>query len=175
MADHSWGELQRKVQAVGRASARESEALKLMQRLDAARMGHRSAAGGKPSRPQTAGAVRAGTERAVAPLRCPASKPAANAMIGFAGGINCLTTFDGYRPADGRSCDWGCARCDCGHPPGALTAQAVKSAFWERPGLLLTPAGKRRALVPMETLCLRGFGPRLPQAVRELHQKITAA
>ncbi len=40
-----------------------------------------------------------------------------------------------------------------------------EARFWERPGLLLTPAGKKRALVTLETLYLLGFGPRLPQAV----------
>jgi iron complex transport system substrate-binding protein len=42
--------------------------------------------------------------------------------------------------------------------------------FWQRPGLDLTPAYKRRALVALDALYLIGFGPRLPQAVAELHQ-----
>jgi len=47
--------------------------------------------------------------------------------------------------------------------------------FWERPELALTPAFARRSLVTLDALLLLGFGPRLPQAVDELHRKLLAA
>jgi iron complex transport system substrate-binding protein len=55
------------------------------------------------------------------------------------------------------------------------TTQGVEASggldkFWQRPGLELTPAYKRRAMVALDALYLIGFGPRLPQAVAELHQ-----
>ena len=46
--------------------------------------------------------------------------------------------------------------------------------FWQRPELVLTPAHKKRALVTMEASQLLGFGPRLPAAVREIHEKMLA-
>ena len=55
------------------------------------------------------------------------------------------------------------------------TTQGIEAAggldkFWARPGLDLTPAYKTRALVALDALYLIGFGPRLPQAVAELHR-----
>jgi iron complex transport system substrate-binding protein len=40
------------------------------------------------------------------------------------------------------------------------------------PGLALTPAGKARKVVAMDALYLLGFGPRLPQAMRELAERM---
>ena len=43
--------------------------------------------------------------------------------------------------------------------------------FWAKAGLDLTPAYKKRALVALDALYLMGFGPRLPQAVADLHSQ----
>ena len=57
----------------------------------------------------------------------------------------------------------------------SLEAHGGAQRFWERPELALTPAYRRRALVAMDALLLLGFGPRLPQAVRQLHERMLAA
>ena len=169
-ADHSWGEVQRKVQAVGRASGREAQARELQARLDAewAEVQQRVASSGtrKPrvlfvlshsASPQVSG-----------------EKTAANAVIGFAGGVNCLSGFQGYRPMTAEA-------MASAAPDLILTSsQSIEAhggvdKFWERPELALTPAYKKRALIAQDALLLLGFGPRLPRAIGELHQRFLSA
>jgi iron complex transport system substrate-binding protein len=169
-ADHSWGEVQRKVAAVGRAAAREQQARELQFRLDAewSEVQKRVVAstGRKPrvlfvlshsASPQVSG-----------------EKTAAHAVIGFAGGVNCLGGFRGYRPMTAEA-------MASAAPDVILTStQSIEAhggagRFWERPELALTPAFKKRALVTQDALLLLGFGPRLPAAIRELHEQLLAA
>ncbi|MET3495893.1 heme/hemin ABC transporter substrate-binding protein [Variovorax boronicumulans] len=169
-ADHTWAEVQRKVQAVGRASARQAQARELQARLDAEwaqvlqRVG--AAKGRKPkvlfvlshsASPQVSG-----------------EKTAAHSMIGFAGGVNALGGFHGYRPMTAEA-------MASAAPDIILTStQSIEAhggidKFWERPELALTPAYRKRALITQDALLLLGFGPRLPAAVGELQDKFQAA
>ncbi len=168
-SDHTWAEVQRKVQAVGRAAAREVQATALQARLDAewATVQQRVAAGTRKPRvlfvlshsgsPQVSG-----------------EKTAAHAVIGYSGGINCLSGFQGYRPMTAEA-------MASAAPDIILTStQSIEAhggvdKFWERPELALTPAFKKRALVTQDALLQLGFGPRLPQAVGELHQRFQSA
>lgn len=169
-ADHSWSEVQRKVAAVGRAAAREPQARALMAGLEAewvqVRKRVAADAGRKPrvlfvlshsANPQVSG-----------------EKTAAHAVIGLAGGVNCLSGFQGYRPMT--------AEAMASAAPDVIltTTQSIEAhggteKFWQRPELALTPAFGRRALVTQDALLLLGFGPRLPTAVGELHQSLRAA
>jgi iron complex transport system substrate-binding protein len=95
---------------------------------------------------------------------------AAHAFIQLAGGVNALSGFKGYRPLT---------------PEAVLSAapdvilvtqqglQAIGGAekLIALPGLSLTPAGKAKRVVALEALYMLGFGPRLPQAVREAADK----
>lgn len=170
-ADHTWSEVQRKVAAVGRATSRVAQATALQARLDAqwaevlaavARKGGRKPRGvfilSHSGSPQVAG-----------------EKTAAHAMLNFAGLENALITagsssnFAGYRAMTPE------AVVTAAPDVIITTTQGIKAVggiekFWQRPGLELTPAYKRRALVALDALYLIGFGPRLPQAVAELHQ-----
>ncbi|TSD60915.1 ABC transporter substrate-binding protein [Variovorax sp. KBS0712] len=169
-ADHTWAEVQRKVQAVGRAAAKEAQARELQARLDAEwaqvlqRIG--GAKGRKPkvlfvlshsANPQVSG-----------------EKTAAHAVIGFAGGVNALGGFHGYRPMTAEA-------MASAAPDIILTStQSIEAhggveRFWQRPELALTPAYKKRALITQDALLLLGFGPRLPAAIGELHDKFRAA
>lgn len=169
-ADHTWGEVQRKVLAVGHAAARERHARELQARLDdewaAVQRLVASASGRKPrvlfvlshsANPQVSG-----------------EKTAAHAVIGFAGGVNCQSGFSGYRPMTAEA-------MASAAPDVILTStQSIEAhggvaRFWERPELALTPAFKKRALVAQDALMLLGFGPRLAGAVRELHNRLLAA
>jgi iron complex transport system substrate-binding protein len=170
-ADHTWGEVQRKVAAVGRATARVAQATALQARLDAqwaevlATVARRS--GKKPravfilshsGSPQVAG-----------------EKTAAHAMFAFAGVDNALITpgsssnFAGYRAMTPEAVVTAAPDVIVTTTQGIEAIGGVEK-FWQRPGLELTPAYKRRALVALDALYLIGFGPRLPQAVSELHQ-----
>jgi iron complex transport system substrate-binding protein len=172
-ADHSWGEVQRKVQAVGRAAAREAQARELQARLDAewARVQQRVA----DSR-----ARKVRTPRVLFVLSHSASpqvsgeKTAAHSVIGFAGGVNALGGFQGYRPMTAEA-------MASAAPDVILTStQSIEAhggvdRFWQRPELALTPAFKKRSLVTQDALLLLGFGPRMPAAIAELHEKFLAA
>lgn len=47
-------------------------------------------------------------------------------------------------------------------------------AVWTKPGMALTPAAANRRVVAIDALYLLGFGPRTPQAVRELAMQLHA-
>ncbi|MGJ7490665.1 heme/hemin ABC transporter substrate-binding protein [Variovorax sp. ZT4R33] len=169
-ADHSWAEVQRKVQAVGRAASREAQARELQARLDAewAQVQQRVAAatGRKPrvlfvlshsASPQVSG-----------------EKTAAHAVIGFAGGLNCLSGFQGYRPMTAE------AMASAAPELILTTRQSIEAhggvdKFWQRPELALTPAYAKRALIAHDAVRLLGFGPRLPGMIGDLHAQFRSA
>lgn len=58
-----------------------------------------------------------------------------------------------------------------------VTTQTIRTfggveKVWSLPGLLHTKAYQRRALIAMDAMYLLGFGPRLPQALTELSQRV---
>lgn len=98
---------------------------------------------------------------------------AADAMLVYAGTRNALQGFRGYRPLTPEAAI--AASPDVivtttGGPQDAAQAAALLAT----PGLSATPAGRARRLVTMDALYLLGFGPRLPQAVRELADRLHA-
>jgi len=168
-ADHTWDEVQRKVQAVGRAAGREAQARELQARLDADWAAARkqvAAAGGRKPR------VLFVLSHSASP-QVSGGRTAANAVIGFAGGVNALSGFDGYRPMTAEA--MASAAPDIILTSGqSIEAHGGVEKFWARPELALTPAYRKRALVTLDALLLLGFGPRMPQAVRETHEKFVA-
>lgn len=94
---------------------------------------------------------------------------AADALIAAAGGVNAMRGFNGYRPLT--------AEAVIAAAPQAIvtTAQGVQALGSEerllsQPGLALTPAGRARRVFTRDGLYLLGWGPRMPEAVRELAQ-----
>jgi len=170
-ADHSWGEVQRKIAAVGRATARVAQAAALQAKLDAQWAEVLAAVARKGGRKPRAIFILSHTGSP----QVAGEKTAAHAMLSFAGLDNALLTpggsgnFAGYRAMTPEAV--------VAAAPDVIvtTTQGIEAVgglekFWQRPGLELTPAYKRRALVALDALYLIGFGPRLPQAVAELHQ-----
>jgi iron complex transport system substrate-binding protein len=96
---------------------------------------------------------------------------AADAMIKLAGGVNAVSGFKGYKPLTAEA-------VIAADPDVVLTTTQGVNAIGgidkllSQPGLGLTTAGKTRRVVDLEALYLLGFGPRLPQAVRELAKRI---
>lgn len=168
-ADHSWDEVRRKVEAVGRAAARESAARQLWQKLDTSwNETLQKVAARKGARPRVLFILAHSASPQVS-----GGRTAANAIIGFAGGVNAIGGFDGYRPMT--------AEAMAGAAPDVIltTTQGIEAQggvdrFWQRPELALTPAFRRRALIQMDALLLIGFGPRMPQAVAQVHQQLAA-
>ncbi len=169
-ADHSWGEVAAKVQAVGRASGREAQARALQARLDAewAQVGQRVAASTR-ARPKVLFILSHGASPQVA-----GRSTAADALIRFAGGVNVLSGFEGYRPMTAEAMASAAPEVILSTDQG-IEAQGGVQRFWQRPELALTPAYRHRRLVTLDALLLLGFGPRLPQAVREVHEQLAAA
>lgn len=170
-ADHTWSEVQRKVAAVGRATARGAQAAALQVKLDAQWAEVLAAVGRKGGRKPRAIFIlsHSGSPQVAG------EKTAAHAMLNFGGLENALITagsasnFAGYRAMTPEAVVTAA--------PDVLitTTQGIEAVggidkFWQRPGLELTPAYKRRAVVALDALYLIGFGPRLPQAVADLHQ-----
>ena len=168
-ADHTWAEVGRKVQVVGKAAGLDAQARALQARLDAqwaATQQQVAKAARKPrvlfilshsATPQVSGGA-----------------TAANAVILYAGGVNALTGFDGYRPMTAEAMASAAPEVILSSTQ-SIDAHGGVDKFWQRPELALTPAFKRKALVTMEASKLLGFGPRLPDAVREIHEKILLA
>jgi len=168
-ADHSWEEVRAKVQAVGRASAREAAAKVLQDQLDAqwAEVGRHVAKAQR--RPRVLFILSHSASPQVA-----GEKTAADSLIRFAGGVNVLSGFAGYRPMTAEAMASAAPDIILSSNQ-SIEAHGGAQRFWERPELALTPAFKRKSLVTMDALQLLGFGPRLPQAVREVHDRMQAA
>lgn len=97
----------------------------------------------------------------------------AQAMLDYVGAHNCFGSVHGYKPLTPEA-------LLAAQPDIILTTdQGLKAnggmdALLQRPGFAQTPAGRHKRVISMEAMALLGFGPRLPQALRELHQAITA-
>ena len=178
-ADHSWAEVKRKITAVGKATARTQEAASLQTKLDA-EWAQVQAAVAK------AGALSVKKPRVIFVLshtnnaQVSGDKTAAHAMMTFAGLSNALagpgnpSSFSGYRAMTPEAMVVAAPDVIITTTQG-LEASGGLDKFWARAGLELTPAYKKRALVALDALYLIGFGPRLPQAVSELHQQALKA
>ncbi len=169
-ADHSWAEVQRKVMAVGRASAREQQAKELWSRLDAEWLAEQKRVAANTGRkPRVLFILSHSASPQVA-----GDKTAADAMIRFIGGQNVMVGFSGYRPMTAEAMSAAAPGVILTTTQG-ITAHGGVDKFWSRPELALTPAFKRKALVHLDALQLLGFGPRLPQTVREVHDRVVLA
>jgi iron complex transport system substrate-binding protein len=97
------------------------------------------------------------------------SGTAAEAMIAYAGGVNALSGFDGYRPLSPEAAIAAAPDVILCTREG-VTALGGVDALLSRPGIALTPAARARRVLAPDALLLLGFGPRLPQAVHGLAQ-----
>jgi iron complex transport system substrate-binding protein len=169
-ADHTWGEVQRKLAAVGKASGREVRAKELTAQLDARwAQVQQQISQARSRKPRMLFILAHAQSPSVS-----GQKTAADALIQLCGGINVMTGYNGYRPMTAEAMASAAPDVILTTTMG-IEAQGGLEKFWSRPELALTPAFKRKALVHMESLKLLGFGPRMPEAVWELHQKAVLA
>lgn len=100
---------------------------------------------------------------------------AADAMLGYAGAANVMAgRFRGYRPLTLEAA-LAAAPDVIVTTDEALAAAGGRAAFLARPGLSALPAARAGRLVSMDALRMLGFGPRLPEAVRELARAVRAS
>ena len=166
-SEYTWEDVRAKVQAVGRAAGREAAARELQARLDAewAQVGQQVAAAKGPT-PRVLFILSHGPAPQVA-----GQGTAADALIRFAGGVNAMSGFTNYRPMTAEAMASAAPDVILTTDQGIEALGGVEK-FWQRPELALTPAYRRRAVVSLDALLLLGFGPRMPQAVREVHQRL---
>jgi len=172
-ASHDWDEVQRKVQAVGRALDRMPQAKAFQDRLDAQWNGVQTrVAAARGRAPRVLFVLAHSGSPTVA-----GSQTAADAVIRLAGAHNAMAGFNGYRPLAAEA-------VAAAAPDVILTTQQSLEAiggtdsFWKRPEWPLTPAGRRpqqQALLALDALELLGFGPRLPATVDGLHRRLSQA
>lgn len=167
-ADHSWQEVQRKLQLVGRMTGRSAAAQALQARLDGEWAQTQQQVARAAQRPRALFILAHSGSPMVA-----GTNTAADALIRFAGGVNVAASFEGYKPLTAEALASAAPQVLINTSQG-MEALGGDAAFWRRPELALTPAYRRRALVAMEANHLLGFGPRLPQAVHELHTRMQA-
>lgn len=168
-SEYLWGDVAAKVRAVARAAGREAAGRELQARLDAEwnQVTQQVAADRRP-KPRVLFMFSPGPSPQVA-----GQGTAADAMIRLSGAVNALTGFQGYRPMTAEAMASAAPDIILTTDQG-LDALGGTEKFWLRPELALTPAYRRRALISQDALLLLGFGPRLAQAVRELHARFHA-
>ncbi|TAL24271.1 MAG: ABC transporter substrate-binding protein [Aquabacterium sp.] len=170
-ADHSFAEVQRKIGAAARVLGRVAEGKALDDRLARDWQATQQAVAAASARRRRAPRVLFVMSRTGTP-QVAGTHTAAHAVIGMAGGVNAMTAYAGYRAMTAES-------AAAAAPDVVLVMQEMFDAagsaeqFWAgQPMLQLTAAARERRLVAMDSLYLLGFGPRLPQAVRELASRI---
>lgn len=167
-ADHTWGEVARKLRTVATITGREAEAQILMHKLDADWDAVQHLVAQAPRKPRVLFILAQSGSPQVS-----GGGTAADALIRYAGGVNAIQAYQGYRALTAEAMASAAPEVILNTTQG-IEAMGGEAVFWQRPELALTPAFKRRALVTMEANHLLGFGPRLPGAVRETHTRMMA-
>lgn len=91
-------------------------------------------------------------------------RTSADAIIGLAGAINAAALIDGFKPMNDEA-------ITAAAPDVVLVMRresAVAADLLGAPALAATPAGRTRSIVEMDGNYLLGFGPRAPDAARDL-------
>ena len=165
-AQHSFEEVLRKVETVGRVTGREAQAAQLAQRLQQEWAQVSRQVTHATRRPRALFILSHNGSPMVA-----GTDTAAHALLTLAGADNVVTAFAGYRPLTAEAMAAAAPQVLINSTQG-IEALGGVAAFWQRPELALTPAFARKALVTMEASHLLGFGPRLPSAVQALHRQM---
>ena len=165
-ADHTWDEVRRKIETVGTVVGRPEAARALWEQADAEWARVRRQVAQARHRPRVLFILsHTGTPKVAG------TGTAAHALIGFAGGVPALSGFAGYRPMTAEALARAAPDVVLCTTQG-IDALGGAARLWQRPELALTPAYAQRALVALDANHLLGFGPRLPGAVREVHQRL---
>ncbi len=94
-------------------------------------------------------------------------KSAADQMLTLAGGQNAVTAFEGFRPLTAEAVIKAAPDVIV-LPSRGLESIGGVDGLLTIPGVAETPAGRDRRVVAIDDLKLLGFGPRAPEALREL-------
>jgi len=153
-------------QAVGRAAAGEQLAAQIerdwadTQRAVAARRSN-----GNPPR------VLFVLAHAMNAVRISGRNTAADALIRYAGAANAFGDTEGYKPLTPEAAVAAAPDVILCTDQG-LQAAGGAAGLLAAPGLGATPAGRAKRVVSLDALFMLGFGPRLPQAVAQLAERL---
>jgi iron complex transport system substrate-binding protein len=93
-------------------------------------------------------------------------RTAADAIIGLAGGVNAADAIEGYKPMTDEGIIAAAPDVILKMNNGNMVGNP--DDIFSLPAFAATPAAAKRALIGMDGLYLLGFGPRTPDAVRDL-------
>jgi iron complex transport system substrate-binding protein len=169
-SDHSFDTVRVRVRKVASALGLEARGDALEQRIVAQWSEAERAVAGHATRPRVLFLLaHTGNSAMVA-----GEDTAADAMIRYAGARNAFAGVQGYKPLTAE------AAIAAAPDVVLITTEGLETIggadrLWSRPGLALTPAGKAKRVVALDALYLLGFGPRLPQAVKDLAGRLHGA
>jgi iron complex transport system substrate-binding protein len=161
--EHSTEGVIRKVAAVAAALDRKAEGEALAAKLEAEFAALQSSLSAIKDKPRVLFLFSVGEG---APM-VGGGKTSAHAIITLAGGQNAIESFEEFKPASSEG-------IIAAAPDVVLVTELTLEKLGGIDGLLQrtdiaqTPAGKAKRIVAMESLLLLGFGPRTPQAIRDL-------
>ncbi len=151
---------------VGRAEAAQGLAARLQGELDDAQRRVAALSAGR-ARPRVLFVL----SHSINQVRIGGRDTAADAMIRLAGGANAFGDVVGYKPLTPEAAIAAAPEVILATTQGLHAAGGVDGLL-ASPGLAATPAGKARRVRALDALLLLGFGPRLPQALRELAEAL---
>jgi iron complex transport system substrate-binding protein len=96
-----------------------------------------------------------------------------DAIIRLAGAQNAVSGFSDFKPLSAESLVAADPDVILMFSSGLQSMGGIEGLL-KVPGIVQTTAGKNKKIITMDGELLSGFGLRLPQAVRELHDKIAA-
>ena len=169
-ADHSFEELRNKVRVVSAALGLQAQGAKLDDSITAEWKATQEFVARNGRKPRVLFLM---LHSASGGLMASGEGTAADAVIRYAGGINAVSGYKGYKPLAEEA-------VIAAAPDFVLLTREGLDAIggidklWQKPGLGFTPAAKNKRYAAPDALYLLGFGPRLPKAVRELAEKLQA-
>jgi iron complex transport system substrate-binding protein len=107
----------------------------------------------------------------LAQVRIAGRDTAAHAVLRLAGGVNAFGEASGYKPLSPEAAIAAAPDIILATDQGLQAAGGIDGLL-KAPGLAATPAGRSRRVVSLDALLLLGFGPRLPQAVMQLADRL---
>ncbi|MGD8176918.1 heme/hemin ABC transporter substrate-binding protein [Marinimicrobium sp. ARAG 43.8] len=171
--DYSFAGLLNRVETVAEAIGRETQGKALAEQLQSEWQAVQTTVKNQSLQAEDGGALRvvvlmshAGTPMAAG------EHSGADTMLSMAGVRNAFAEqFQGYKPFS--------AEAMVSAAPDAIVVTRIDSSAFDIdrviedvPGLSLAPAGKNRRVIPVDIVRFLGFGPRLPEAVAELHKAL---
>jgi len=91
----------------------------------------------------------------------------ADTMIRLAGGINVIDSFEGYKPISPEAV--AMTKADVVLMMDQRNHATTAEHLFQQPGFAHLPAARDQRLIKQDGLLMLGFGPRIGQAVRQLH------